>query len=126
MQNDGKIDKYVVNILSKEYYTSTNNTYFVYIKEAGESSWYYYDKAFFSLEKQQEKFTEEIRSKYKNIKVDYSNLYDKGEIFIYSEKEIKLDIIYKLLKTTNAGKNLELQAKYLGNISNIKFIVKED
>ena len=61
-----------------------------------------------------------------NIKVDYSNLYDTGEIFIYSEKEIKLDIIYKLLKTTNAGKNLELQAKYLGNISNIKFIVKED
>ena len=126
LQNDRKIDKYVVNILSKEYYTSTNNTYFVYIKEAGESSWYYYDNAFFSLEKQQEKFTEEIRSKYKNIKVDYSNLYDTGEIFIYSEKEIKLDIIYKLLKTTKAGKNLELQAKYLGNISNIKFIVKED
>ena len=126
LQNNEKIDKYVVNILSKEYYTSENNTYFVYIKEADEDNWYYYDNAFFSLEKQQEKFTEEIRTKDKNIKVDYSNLYDTGEIFIYSEKEIKLDIIYKLLKTTNAGKNLELQAKYLGDISNIKFIVKED
>ena len=121
-----EISKYVVNILSKEYYVSKNNTFFVFIKDKGCNDWYYYDNAFFSLSNQQEKFEREVTNIYYSAELDFEKLYETGEITIITEEAIDLDVLNGLLKETKAGRDINNQAKYLGSVSEIKFIIEED
>ena len=123
---DRDIDRYVINILSKEYYTSKNNTYFVYIKNVDDIDWFYYDNGFYSLEKKEEDFEYEVLNLYKNTELDFKNLYDSGEIHIISEEDIVLEDIYKLLNNTDAGKTLKRQVEHTGKVSEIKFVIEGD
>ena len=123
---DKDINRYVINILSKEYYTSKNNTYFVYIKNIDDVDWFYYDNGFYSLEKKEEDFEYEVSNIYKNTALDFKKLYDSGEIRIISTEDIVLEDIYKLLDNTDAGKTLKRQVEHTGKVSEIKFVIEGD
>ena len=118
-------EKYVINILSKEYFTSKNNSYFVYVKNIEDADWFYYDNKLYSLAKKEQEFESLVLTEYDNISFDFKNLYDTGEIHIITEKAIDIDKLYKLLDESYEGKQLKNQVKYIGKSNKIKFIVEE-
>ena len=126
LSDESDIKKYVINILSKEYYLSKNNSYFVYIKDVDDSDWFYYDNEFYSLEKREKDFEFIAKEQFKKISFDFKNLYETGEISIITKEDITLDDLYKLLETSYEGQKLSEQVKHIGNVSKIKFVVRED
>jgi len=126
LKDESNIERYVINILSKEYYSSKNNSYFVFIKNIGDIDWFYYDNEFYKLEKREKAFEFAAKEQYKKISFDFKNLYETGEINIISEEYINLEDMYQLLNNSTEGKELKKQVEHIGKVSEIKFVVKED
>lgn len=119
-----EINKYVINILSKEYYTSKESSYFVYTKNTDDESWHYYDNEFYTLEKQENLFKYELEDAFADIQVNFKNLYTDGVIVVKSNIATNDELI-KILNNTDAGKNLILQVKNVGKVPTITFEVEE-
>ena len=121
---DENITKYVINILSKEYYTSQDSSYFVYTKNPDDNSWHYYDNEFYTLEKQENLFKYELEDNFDGIEVSFKKLYTEGIIVVKSNNATK-EKLNELLNNTEAGKNLILQVKNVGKVPTITFEVEE-
>ena len=119
-----EINKYVINILSKEYYTSKESSYFVYTKNTDDKSWHYYDNEFYTLEKQENLFKYELEDAFADIQVNFKKLYTDGVIVVKSNIATNDELI-KILNNTDAGKNLILQVKNVGKVPTITFEVEE-
>jgi hypothetical protein len=133
VSSDEEINKYVVNILSKEYYTSSENAYFIYIKHLDDEKWYYYDNRFYTLENKERIFESTLREHIKEeFDVDFTNIYENGELLVtlnnpkISENEYNeiYNIIIDILNNSSGGISLREQVKYIGKSADIDITLK--
>lgn len=127
------INKYVVNILSKEYYETSENVYYTYIKHPEDKDWYYYDNRFYTIQKKEKAFESKVKEYISDtFTIDFNNAYNKGELLItidnskLTEKDINniYDNINRSLISSDEGKDIVSQIKYVGKSNNIILQIK--
>ena len=96
-----------------------------YIREHAIDDLYYVNMCDY-LGKRGKDFEFIAKEQFKKISFDFKNLYETGEISIITKEDITLDDLYKLLETSYEGQKLSEQVKHIGNVSKIKFVVRED